>query len=110
MGTSVELQVGDYVQIREGLIEQGVPDDIFIDKILSKFGEAVGDRYFLLNNEFYEDFNSFYGVSDFIDKLYNVDSFPVFLRQMSEASGCNRNIYDVADELGIELPEEDGMR
>lgn len=107
MGISVEMNVGNYETIRSALIEMGVPDEPFLDEILQLFGQKSGDSFSLLNNEYYEEYNSYYGVAEFIDRYYGVeDSFIAFLRNMKEAN-CNINVYDAAEALGVKLPESE---
>ncbi|MGG2024165.1 hypothetical protein AB1282_00445 [Gottfriedia sp. S16(2024)] len=107
MGRSVDMNVGDYGKIREELVTVGVKDEPFLDEILLAFGHKSGSDYFLLNNEYWEDYNSYYNVSTFIDRYYGVkDSFYAFLRNMTEAT-ANMCIYEAAAELGVELPESE---
>ncbi|MED3832970.1 hypothetical protein [Peribacillus frigoritolerans] len=108
MGTYVELKKGDYETIKSELVKRySIEDADFLEKILLQFGEKIGDQYVLLNNEYWEDNNSYYGVATFIDRYYGVeDSFDIFLRQMKEAN-ANWNVYEAADELGVELPDEE---
>lgn len=107
MGRSVELKVGNYDTILNQLVESFKIEDVeFLEKVLLSFGEKLGDSYVLLHNEYYEEFNSYFNVSEFIDRYYNVDSFRVFLDNMSEGVS-NMNAYEVADSLGVELPEYD---
>lgn|SRR5690606_3743901 len=107
MGISIEVRVGDFNEIKTELISRfKIEDEVFLEKILLQFGEKIGDKYVLLNNEFWDEFNSYYGISTFIDRYYSVeDSFDIFLR-MKEVN-ANWNVYDAADELGVELPEEE---
>jgi hypothetical protein len=105
MGMSIELKVGDYEDIRNDLIERGVTDDKFIDKILLQFGFKSQDNYFLLNNEYWHEYNSYYNISEFIDRHYGVsNSFDAFLNNMRDAN-ANWDVYEAANQLGVELPE-----
>ena len=64
-------------------------------EILSQFGEVDGDNYYILNNEFYEDYNSYYELSAFLDEFYGiVDSFECIMHGTDEAV-CNMNCEEV---------------
>jgi hypothetical protein len=108
MGIYVDVQKGNYETIKSELNKKfSIEDTDFLEKILLQFGEKIGDQYVLLNNEYWEDNNSYYGVSRFIDRYFGVeDSFDIFLRHMTEVN-ANWNVYEAAEELGVELPEDD---
>lgn len=107
MGRAVELKVGNYDTVLNKLVDKFEIEDVeFLEKVLLSFGEKLGDSYVLLHNEYYEEFNSYFNVAEFIDRYYDVDSFNVFLDNMTEGVS-NMNTYDVADNLGVELPEYD---
>lgn len=106
MGRSVDLNKYDYFELKMELIKEfGIDNsDGMLDKILLSFGEipSDSDTYFLLNNEFWEDDNSYYGCPTLIDKYYKVDgSFNVFCKLGKESKVASMNWYDVADKLGI---------
>ena len=76
------------------------------EKILISFGEKIDDTYLLLQNEAWEDYNSYYSVAEFIDRYFGIeDSFSVICGSMREAT-CNVSVSEVEYELKIELPEE----
>lgn len=107
MGATIELKTGDYNTIKNQLIDEfNITEVDLLEKILLSFGDKIDNTYILLNNEYDEESNSYYGVSEFIDKYFKADSFDVFLRNMTEGT-ANVNAYDVADNLGVELPDDD---
>lgn len=65
MGVSINIHVYDYddlvYQIFK-LAKNGVPADrtpeFFVENILPKFGIRAGDQFFVLWNEYYEEYNS----------------------------------------------------
>lgn len=107
MGTSIDLYKYDYDTLVKTLVaEKGISDVAMLEKILLKFGEKIGTCYILLNNEYYEDYNSFYSCSSLIDNYFKVeDSFDIFLGLRKEVN-CNQNTYEVAEELGIEYNDD----
>lgn len=106
IGISIELRGCKYQTLREELLKlEGVQDEKMLDDILLSFGHAAGDDYVLLNNEYYEEYNSYYGASIFIDRYYGVDSFRIFLNVMKEVN-CNQSLNEVAESLGVTFPEE----
>jgi hypothetical protein len=108
MGRYVELKKGNYEKIKSELVSRfNIEDIAFLEKVLLAFGEKIDDQYLLLNNEYWEEFNSYYGLSNFIDSYFGIeDSFDVFLEEMTDAT-ANCGVHEVADELGVELPERD---
>lgn len=106
MGISVELKGCNYQTLRDELLKiEGVRDEKMLDDILFAFGHVVGDEYILLKNEYYEECNSYYNASIFLDKYYGVDSFRVFLNLLKKVN-CNQSLYEVAETLGVTFPEE----
>lgn len=108
MGVSIELRIGNFNKIVEELTNKIGKNDIeMLEKILLQFGERIDDNYLLLNNEYWDEFNSYYGIAELIDRYYGIkNSFDVFLYNMKEAN-ANWNVYDASRELGIDLPDSD---
>ena len=108
MGTSVELNKCNYSELLNALVTKfNIEDIATLEKALGEFGEKAGDQYFILNNEYYEEFNAYYSLGGFIDRYFGVeDSFSVICGLTKEAN-CNVNEDDVAEILGVELPERE---
>jgi len=85
-----------------------------IKEILDAFGDYVGDYYILVCNEFWEEYNSFFGIGDVIDSEFDCkDSYEIFSTYKPpydigarglKHSSCKR---EVCDDLDIELIKED---
>ena len=110
MSVDVDLHKVKYAKYLNELMKlEEVNDKETLEKILLKFGEKIGDYYILLNNEYYNDYNSYYNLFSLIDFYFKIDdtypnksSHEVFLN-LCEEMVANRNRYDVAYELGIEV-------
>ena len=63
-------------------------DNQKLEDILRTFGNVIGDRYVILNNEFWEDYSCYYNVSTVIDKAFKVeDSFGEVFCNYDENTG-----------------------
>ena len=83
--------------------------------ILEQCGNKIGDRYIILNQEFWEDCSCYYTVSRVIDWVFKTkDSSTVFCN--SNDNICDRKylintaepyeIFDNLRENGVDIPEE----
>ena len=87
----------------------GATDVELSHKILDACGSFFGDKYVLLNNEFYDEYNPYFKVSYLFDSAFNKeDSSDVFLRGAKQEEGINSvDVDEVAEELGIKLKEKE---
>lgn len=104
MGININLEKCNFNELVNNLMTQrNIKDQKMLEKILLAFGEKTGDIYYLLNNEKWEDYNSYYNVATFIDKYFGIeDSFDIICDLTKDAI-CNQGIYEVAECLGIQL-------
>lgn len=109
MGVYVDLykiNFEDY--INELMKEPKINDRKMLKKIMLEFGEKIGDQFILLNNEYYEDYNSYYSMFHLIDSYFeieeyvDIESFDVFL-EMREEMVSNMNQYEVAEGLELDI-------
>ena len=69
MGRSVEVKSYDYEQlVKEIKAYYKTADSSLIEKILLAGGDKIGDRYIILNNEFWETYDSYYNVTSVLDE------------------------------------------
>jgi len=103
MGVYVDLYKFEYDKLVDELLKYDkIENKEMLERILKGFGEKCGDYYFLLNNEYYDEYNSYYEVANLINEYFGVeDSFNVFLK-LGDRANCNKHRYTVAEELGIE--------
>ena len=102
MGRYAELNKGSIDNITIKLMDKfpQIKDKDELKGILALFGEISGDNYYIMNNEFYEDYNSYYQVGRFIDAYYNIneetqgDSFDIICWETKEAK-CNISARNV---------------
>lgn len=112
-GILMGVSVGLYSYDCKGLVNElkeytKAQDTKEIEEILLLGGSIVGDRYIILNNEFWDEYNAYFGVSEIIDKKFNVqDSFRIFLddkntERVSLRSGFDDDLYSILYKMGID--------
>ncbi len=112
MGVDIELYKVKYNEyIKELMKKEEVDDQEMLERILLEFGEKIGEYYILLNNEYYEDYNSYYNLFAVIDSYFkiddvspNEDSHEIFL-DISEEMVAHKDKYDVAEKLNLEIDD-----
>ena len=107
MGISIDIHIYNKSKLIEKLKKWGADNDELTMKILEKCGSFFGDKYILLNNELWDGYSPYYNVTTLLDSAYKKEkSFDIFLFNGDE--GINAvELYEVADELGIEIIEDD---
>ena len=77
MGKCMDLYSYDYNKLINKIKEFCKTDNIYkIEEILNYFGNKIGDRYVILDQELYEDENCYNNICRIIDKVFNIeDSF-----------------------------------
>ena len=124
MSIDIDLYAYDYKELVSKIVEHLKLDGSkktveTIQKILERFGYITIDNteYIILNNEWYEDGNPYFNICDVICSAFGksedkVDLFGnVFcsFRDVVKRKTLHNyvNKYDVAEDLGINLFEED---
>jgi hypothetical protein len=77
MSSDIELYKYNWDRLMLDLKNVGVDDMDKLEKILLAFGERCGNRYYLLNNEIWDEYNSFFNVIDFIRDHFDLDESSV---------------------------------
>lgn len=63
MGANINLEKCNYNELLDRLMsERNIQDKDMLEKILLSFGEKSGDTYYILNNEEWEEYNSYYNI------------------------------------------------
>lgn len=116
MGINIDLHVYDAAALTAALEAKGaVGKDGLLRRIMEKCGLFVGDRYLLLNNEYYDGHSPYYQLAKLIDSAFEVrESFHVILELTYDRKGApfhesvvnHVDAGEVAEELGIVLKEE----
>lgn len=102
MGMYIELEKCNFKTLVDKLMEDPKIDDReMLEKILKGFGEVIGDTYLLLDNEFYEEYNSYYELERLLESYFRVDCFDIIMKECREVN-ANQSASDVAELLGIE--------
>lgn len=113
MGVSINMVQLPYAELKKKLMEHCVikekDKEGELDEILNKFGAISGDSYFILHNEYYEEYDAYFELPKFLDAFYRVsDTFDIILGLYSRED-FNVNACDVAEEYGFDYEEdEDG--
>ena len=82
----------------------GIKDQYKLEKILLTFGEKCGNRYYLLNNEVWDEYNSFSGAIEVIEEYFNIETgkvADVIVDNRTYLHNMCRSIYDVNEELDL---------
>lgn len=108
MGYDIEVYKYKFKELKKSFMElPRVNDEDLLTKIMLEFGEVIGDYYIILDNDYYEDGDCFYNLSNMIDKVFNTeDSFNILLEQR-EYVVSYKELYEAYDNLGLEEPEEE---
>lgn len=114
MSSTVDLFRGDYQGIRKALAAAGADNEELLDKILERCGVVAGDHYFLVNNEFPDnglpkDWNPCWSLIDLLSAAFpNIEDAGMVLRRCLDNTRRSLVYWDeVAEELGIDVPETD---
>jgi|LGOV01.1.fsa_nt_gb hypothetical protein len=101
MSQNIELHKYVWNILVKDLKALGIEDTMTLEKILLTFGERCNNTYYLLNNEAWEEYNSYVNCSMFIDTYFHVkDSFHVF--REGERLDMSQCIEDICTLLNIE--------
>jgi hypothetical protein len=121
MGINIDLHVVGWTDLRTALVENGAEDGELLDNILLECGIRSGPNYYILNNEYYENYNPYYNLASLLDSAFpelrdrerERPGFPYWhgsfdcILEMRESSGKNAvDMYDVAARLGFEIWED----
>lgn len=112
MGVSIDPHFYKTKTLVEAFKRDGVDDEPRLLEIMGKFGNFIGDYYFLMNNERASDGgNPYYDLADVLNAVFkhnggldNDDFFDTYLDCENERGITYALAADVAEELGIELP------
>lgn len=104
MGISVDAGIYTVTDVCKELYKlkpEIINPDYIVRKIVPFFGTFVDDEKFILvNNEFYEDYNPHACFIDFLSRYYGVD---FWIYNIDATGGYTAD--DVAEKLEIELEE-----
>ena len=113
MGMSIDIDVVDIekfnkladsiVVVSDGKLK---PSELS-EKAFPKFGIVINGLFVCQTSDYWDDYCPWYQVQKFFDRYYCVDTYKVFsgARVAWRYEGANAD--EVADELEIELPEEE---
>jgi hypothetical protein len=113
MGVSIDMHVFKVIDLIADIEKQldkekiEIPEDKLgpeelLELIMPKFGMVIGDKFYILWNEYYEEYNSASEILTFIRRYYQLEDF---WSSSYKFARVNNNADEVADELKIELPE-----
>lgn len=111
MGRSVDAYIYNANELIAAFKRDGAHDEAQLREALGKFGTFIGDDYLLVNNEFYDGDNPYYGLSPVLRSIFTYTGsedgfFDTYLRAPRREAVTCANASDVACEIGIELNEE----
>lgn len=74
MSSDIELYKYNWDRLILDIRELGITDTAVVEKILLAFGERCGNRYYLMDNEYYDEYNSFSNLIYFLEKYFKLDT------------------------------------
>ena len=115
MGRSIDLYSYDYNKLKTKIADYCKTDNLeLIEKVLSSCGNKMGDRYIILNQEFWEDASCYYNVANILDKIFKVDDTFGNVFCTFDDSETDRQelisaieIYEVKEELNLDIDEDE---
>lgn len=114
MGCSVNPCVCEYEKLfneMKAYIEKSSEKSIdvdFLQKVFAQFGKQYGEYYVMLHNEHADDYISTWEFTEFIDRYYHIEnSYDILLKHEDHKVEWYKNAEEVAEELGVELPDEE---
>jgi hypothetical protein len=106
MSVNIELYKYNWDRLTLSLRGLGIEDTELLGKILLEFGERCGNRYYILNNEYYDEYNSYYNVISFIRECFNIEDdhtvHSIFMKNRKPVESAGRSELDVQDRLGFD--------
>ena len=80
-----------------------------LDKAKEHLGVVVGETLSILQSEYWEDYDPWHAKFELFDRYYGDDSSSYDAWKSAELGDSydGANAYDIASEIGIELPDED---
>ena len=103
MGMDVTLYKYNWKELISKLKKIGVRDTKKLQEMLLLFGKKCYNTYYLLNNEYWEDSNSHYGLPSLIDDYFRVkNSFDVFLDCRKSLEMCVE-VNEVIEKMRLNL-------
>ena len=110
MGINIEMHNYSFSRLCDELIKHGCGDIDIIKDVLLSCGTKIGDRYIILNNEYYEDENCFFTIGGLLDGIFGIeDCFDVFcLNKNTDEIEMISYIdpFDVEEKYRLEKDEE----
>lgn len=108
MGCSIDFYKLNYDELIQRLrIRIGNKDLENLEGIVLKFGIKLDNDFYILNNEYCEEYNSYYNLSTFLDRYYDIESsFDDIYLFTEDVEYISTSLEEAEEELGIKLPEE----
>lgn len=111
MGVSIDLHIYDYLDLVSDISRtaesQGIPEgrsvQEFVDIVLPKFGIRAGDKFIVLWNEYYDDYNSGSEMLSAVDMYFGTEGYWFDDYKI----GGNSNAHEVFESLEIEPIEDE---
>ena len=107
MSITIELYKYNWDRLTLSLKGLGINDTKLLETILLEFGERCGNRYYILNNEHYYEYNSYYNVIYFIQNCFEIDGdrivHDVFIKYRKLIETASRSELEVQAELGLDF-------
>lgn len=115
MGRSIDLYSYDYQKIVSKTLKVCKTNNKeLVEKVLLICGNKIGDRYIILNQEFWEDNSCYYNVSTALERIFKVDNVfgEVFCSFNDDETDKKELInavemYEIEEALGIDMNRDE---
>lgn len=106
MGISIDLEKVNYEKLIEELMkDKKINDRVLLEKILTEFGEHIGEYYIILSNEFYEEGICTWNLFSMIDEVFETDDTYSKYIKIREEMISYKEIDEAYENLGLERKE-----
>lgn len=105
MSVIIQLYKYNWDRLILNLQGLGIEDTGTLEKILLEFGERCGNRYYILNNGYYEEYNSYYNVMSFIQNYFDIEDggHSIFMANRKYVESSGQSELDIRDKLGLKF-------
>lgn len=115
MGRSIDLYSYDYEKLTNKIMTIcNTKDRELVEKVLLTCGNKIGDKYIILNQEYWEGYSCYYNVATALERIFKVDGvfgkvFCTFKDNETDKQDLIQAIaiYEIEEILGFELPEHE---
>jgi|SRR6185503_8679050 len=109
MGMSVGAYLIDTQILKEEVDKLKTRGEIeILDKALTEFGPEIDGKILVLQCDYWEEYSTYFELMRFIELYFGIeDDFEVVNKAVAHEVDHGINANEVAEEIGVELPESE---